>query len=143
MSNEVVTIEVPKVGKFNVSARMKCESRGCGQFNNWHYIFTLRIWTDKGEMRCSYHDSTYNYCKHVKKLEREELLNALDCILSDISMYLNDEIKGCYDEYEEAAELRRVERGCQSEYERFQSIIGDVDIWDVIEFLTEYINENR
>lgn len=138
--NEIVTIKVPKMGEINISSRMKCESRGCSQFEYPHYIYTLRIWTNYGEMRCNFHDCAYNFGR-VKKLDRGTLLGALDCVLSDIAMYLNDEIRGNYDEIEEAALIRRVEKGCKSEYERFQNIIGKADIWDVISFLTDYINE--
>ena len=142
MKNEVVSIEVPNIGTINISSRMKCESKGTRMFNIRHYIFTLRIWSDHGKMECSFHDSGYNYSKRVKKMDRESLLNAMDCILSDISMYLNDEIKWNYDD-EDAALMKRAEKGCKLETEKFTKVVGGEDnLWAAIEFITDYIREN-
>ena len=69
-------------------------------------------------------------------------MNALDCVLSDISMYENDDIKGCYDESETEL-LRKVEKGCQRERDKFVEVVGgEENLWTAIEKLTEYINEN-
>ena len=84
-----------------------------------------------------------NYSHDVKKLNEEALRGALDCILGDISMYLNDEIRGCYDEYEEASLLKRVENGCRREYEKFMVVVGgDENVWTAIQSLSEQINAN-
>lgn len=142
MRNEVVSIEVPRIGTINISARMKGESRGTRMFNMWHYMYTLRIWSEHGKMECTYHDSAYNYSKNVRKLERESLLNALDCILTDISMYLNNEIRWNYDD-EDWALIKRAEKGCKLETEKFEKVVGGADnLWTAIEYLTDYIREN-
>ena len=141
MRNEVVSIDVPKIGTINVSARMKGECNGTQMFNLKHYKYTLRIWSEHGEMNVIFHDSFYNWSKRIKKLDRGELLNALDCILSDISIYLNDEIKWCYDD-EDWKLMKRAEKGCINETEKFTVVVGgEENLWTAIEFLTEYINK--
>ena len=92
-------------------------------------------------MTCNFHDCAFNYPR-VKKLNREALLNALDSVLSDISMYLNDEVKWNYDD-EDAALMRIAEKGCKRESEAFSKVVGgDDNLLTAIEFLTDYINNH-
>lgn len=141
MRNEVVTIKVPKIGTINVSATMRGECKGTKMFNLRHYVYRLRIWSEHDTMTCNFHDCAFNYPR-VKKLNREALLNALDGVLSDISMYLNDEIKWNYDD-EDAALMRIAEKGCKRESEAFSKVVGgDDNLWTAIEFLTDYINNH-
>lgn len=141
MKNEVLTIHVEGIGDINVSATMRGETT-CKMFEMKHFAYNLRIWSEHGKMTVTYHDSAYNYSKNVRKLGKEELMNALDCILSDISMYENDEIRGCYDE-DETTLIRRVENGCKRERDKFVEVVGgEENLWPAIEKLTEYINEN-
>ena len=142
MKNEILTINIEGIGEINVSATMRGECKGTKMFDLRHYTYNLRIWSEHGKMTCTFHDSAYNYSKNVRKLNKEELMNALDCVLSDISMYENDEIKGCYDESETEL-LRKVEKGCQRERDKFVEVVGgEENLWTAIEKLTEYINEN-
>ena len=92
-------------------------------------------------MHTTFQDSYANYCNHQTKLNREGLISALDCILSDISMYLNDEIKWCYDD-EDWKLMKKAEKGCINETEKFAVVVGGQDnLWTAIEFLTDYINK--
>ena len=141
MKNEVLTINVEGIGEINISATMRGESKN-KMFNLRHFTYNLRIWSEHGKMTVTYHDSAYNYSKNVRKLGKEELMNALDCILSDISMYENDEIEGCYGD-EDFALMQQAKRGCKRERDRFVVIVGgEENLWPAIEKLTEYINEN-
>lgn len=140
MRNEVVTIKVKGIGEINVSATMKGECKGTKMFNLRHYVYTLRIWSKHGKMTSTFHDCAFNYPR-VKKLDRAALLNALDGILSDISMYENDEIKWSYDD-EDAALMKQAEKGCKRERDNFVKVIGDENkLWKAIEALTDYINK--
>lgn len=140
MRNEILTINVNGIGDINVSATMRGESRGTSMFNHWHYVFRLRIWSEHGSMSCNFHDSAYNYSKGVKKMDKKALADALDCVLSDISMYENDEIKWNYDD-EDAAMMKQAERGCKRERDNFLKVVcGEENLWTAIECLTDYIN---
>lgn len=140
MKNEVVTIKVEGIGEINISATMKGECKGTKMFNLRHYVFMLRIWSEHGSMTCSFHDSAYNYSKGVKKMNKEALMGALDCILSDISMYENNEIKWNYDD-EDAALMKQAEKGCKRERDNFVKVVGgEENLWTAIEKLTEEIN---
>jgi len=142
MKNEVLTYNVEGIGEIHVSATMRGECKGTKMFNLRHYTYNLRIWSKHGKMTCTFHDSAYNYSKRIKKLNEEDLKNALDCILSDISMYENDEIKWNYDD-EDAALMRQAEKGCKRERDKFIEVVGGEEhLWTAIEKLTEYINEN-
>ena len=144
MKNTTIKFEVEGIGIINVSATMKGESNGNKQFNLPHYMYNLKIWSEHGKMSVTFHDSAWNYSHNVKKLNEEALRGALDCILGDISMYLNDEIRGCYDEYEEASLLKQVENGCRREYEKFMAVVGgDKNVWTAIQSLSEQINANE
>lgn len=124
MKNTTIKFEVEGIGTINVSSSMRGESKGTKQFNLPHYIFNLKIWSEHGKMSVTFHDSAWNFAHNVKKLNEEDLRTALDCVLGDISMYINDEIRGCYDEYEEASLLKQVEIGCRREYEKFIAVVG-------------------
>lgn len=140
MKNEVLTYNVEGIGEIHVSATMRGECQGTKMFNLRHYTYNLRIWSKHGKMTCTFHDSAYNYSKRIKKLNEEDLKNALDCILSDISMYENDEIKWNYDD-EDAALMRQAEKGCKRERDKFIEVVGGEEhLWTAIESLTEKIN---
>jgi len=140
MKNEVITINVKGIGEINVSSTMRGECKGTKMFSLRHYVYTLRIWSKHGKMSCAFHDCAANY-PSVKKLDGNALLNALDCILSDISMYENDEIKWNYDD-EDAALMKQAEKGCKRERDNFVKVVGgEENLWTAIEELTEYINE--
>lgn len=139
MRNEVVTINVKGIGEINVSATMKGECKGTKMFNLRHYVYTLRIWSKHGKMTSTFHDCAFNYPR-VKKLDRAALLNALDGILSDISMYENDEIKWNYDD-EDAAQMRQAEKSCKRKRDKFIEVVGGEEyLWTAIKSLTEQIN---
>ena len=143
MKNTTIKFELEGIGTINVSATMKGASKGTKQFNLPHYMYNLKIWSEHGKMSVTFHDSAWNYSNGVKHLDADALSGALDCILTDISMYLNDEIRGCYDEYEEASLLKRVENGCRREYEKFMVVVGgDENVWTAIQSLSEQINAN-
>lgn len=134
--NEGISIYVEGFGTIHVYSTFIGECKGNKMFNLTHYTHKLHIWSAKGEMFCVFHDCAANYPK-VKQLSKESLLNALDCILSDISMYLNDEIEECY---------RAAVKGCKKEYEDFIKVVGSDDddsVWDLIMKLTDYINEEE
>jgi len=141
MRNTTIKFEVEGIGTINVSATMKGESKGIKQFNLPHYMFNLKIWSEHGKMTTTFHDSAWNFSHNVKKLDEEALRGALDCILGDISMYLNDEIRGCYDE---SSLLKQVENSCRREYEKFMEVVGgEENVWTAIESLSEQINANE
>ena len=142
MKNTTIKFEVEGIGTINVSATMKGASKGIKQFNLPHYMYNLKIWSEHGKMSVTFHDSAWNFAHNVKKLNEEDLRCALDCILGDISMYLNDEIRGCYDEYEEASLLKQVEIGCRREYEKFIAVVGgEENVWTAIQsLLDQFIN---
>lgn len=143
MKNPTISMNVEGVGTINVKATMKGKSNGTRQFNTPHYFYKLIIWSEHATMSVTFHDSTYNFSHGVKKLDEDSLRCASDCVLSDISMYLNDEIRGCYDEYEEASLLKQVENGCRREYEKFMVVVGgDENVWTAIQSLSEQINAN-
>lgn len=143
MKNEVLTYNVEGIGEINISATMRGESKGTNMFNMRHYIFRLRIWSNHGKMTCNFHDSAYNYSKRVKKMDKEALKDALDCVLSDISMYENDEIKWNYDD-EDAKLMAQAERGCKRERDKFVEVVGgEENLWSAIESLTNQIRENE
>ena len=142
MKNEVISIDVPNIGTINVSARMKgkCKTK---LFDLLHYKYTLRIWSEHGEMNVTFHDSSENY-PNVKKLGKNELIYALDAVLSDISMYLNDELEDCFDPIDECDLYKRAVRGCRNDTEKFSIVVGgDENIWKAIEVLTDYIIANN
>jgi len=139
MKNEVLTFNVKGIGEINVSATMKGECRS-KMFKFLHYKYNLKVWSKHGIMNCTYHDSAMDYPR-VKKLDKQKLAQALDCILSDISLYLNDEIKYNYDD-EDYLLMKQAERGCKRELEGFIKVVGDEKkVWSAIEILTNYINE--
>jgi hypothetical protein len=141
MRNTTIKFEVEGIGTINVSSTMKGKSKGTKQFNLPHYMYNLKIWSEHGKMNATFHDSAWNYARNVKKLNEEALRGALDCILSDISMYLNDEIRGCYDEDEEVSLFKQVETACRNEYEKFILVVGgDENVWTAIQSLSEQIN---
>ena len=143
MKNPTISMNVECVGTINVKATMKGKSNGTRQFNTPHYLYKLIIWSEHATMSVTFHDSTYNFSHGVKKLDEDSLRCALDCVLSDISMYLNDEIRGCYDEYEEASLLKQVVNSCRNEYEKFAIVVGGKEnVWKAIEELSEQIREN-
>lgn len=143
MKNEVLTYNVEGIGEINISATMRGESNGTNMFNMRHYIFRLHIWSNHGTMTCNFHDSAYNYSKRVKKMDKEALKEALDCVLSDISMYENDEIKWNYDD-EDAKLMAQAERGCKRERDKFVEVVGgEENLWSAIESLTNQIRENE
>lgn len=143
MKNTTISMNVEGVGSINVKATMKGKSNGTRQFNTPHYTYKLIIWSEHGTMNVTFHDSAYNFSHGVKKLDEDSLRGALDCVLSDISMYLNDEISGCYDEYEEASLLKQVVNGCRNEYEKFTIVVGGKEnVWEAIVSLTKQIQEN-
>lgn len=143
MKNPTISMNVEGVATINVKATMKGKSNGTRQFNTPHYFYKLIIWSEHATMSVTFHDSTYNFSHGVKKLDEDSLRCALDCVLSDISMYLNDEIRGCYDEYEEASLMKQVVNSCRNEYEKFAIVVGGKEnVWKAIEELTEQINQN-
>ena len=136
--NKGISIYVEGFGTIHVYSTFIGECKGNKMFNLTHYTHKLHIWSAKGEMFCVFHDCAANYPK-VKQLSKESLLNALDCILSDISMYLNDEIEDCCDN---VASYRAAVKGCKKEYEDFTKVVGSDDdyiVWDLIMKLTDYI----
>lgn len=136
MDEKIVTINVKNFGEIHVTAYLKGECKGTKMFNHYHYLYNLVIWSEHGKMEVDFHDCAANFPK-VKELNREALLDALDCILSDISMFLNDEIEGLYDDL---ATIKQVTNGCKSEYEKFIKVAGSEDnVWDLIMKLTDYI----
>ena len=51
------------------------------------FKYVVSITTPAGCTRFNFYDSVYNYEKGVNELDRRGLLNALDCFLSDASLY--------------------------------------------------------
>ncbi len=154
MRNEVVSIEVPNVGTINVSARMKGECKGTQlfslisgpgiigkqMFNAMHYKYTLCIWSEHGKMFVTYHDFSDNWSKGIKKLGRLDLLNALDRILSDISVYYYEELEDCFDPIDERFLMKRAERDCELKTGKFINVVGGKEyLEDAIAFLLNYI----
>lgn len=138
--NEGILFNVEGFGIIHVYSTFIGECKGTKMFNHKHYTYKLHIWSAKGEMFCTFHDCAANYPK-VTQLSKQSLIDALDCILSDISMYLNDEIEGCCDD---VASFREIERGCKAELDGFKKVVGSEDeekIWDVIMNLTDQIRE--
>ncbi len=144
MKNNTIKFEIEGIGTINVSATMKGASNGNKQFMFPHYMFNLKIWSEHGKMSVTFHDSHLNFSNNVKKLNEEALCDALYCVLCDISMYLNDEIRGCYDEKKDASLIKQVENGCRREYEKFMAVVGDEEnVWAAIKSLTDQIMENE
>ena len=142
MRNEVVSIKVPNIGTINVSTRMKGECKGTQMYPSRHYKYTLYIWSEQGEMNVTYHDDPENWSKGIKKLDKWDLLNALDSVLYDVSLFLNDEVEFCFDPYDEYALMKRAERGCKLETEKFAVVVGGKEnLWDAIEFLKDFVNQ--
>lgn len=138
--NEGISFNVEGFGIVHVYSTLIGECKRTKMFNLKHYTHKLHIWSAKGEMFCTFHDCAANYPR-VTQLNKQQLVEALDCILSDISMYLNDEIEGCYDD---VALFRAAEKGCKAELEGFKKVVGSEDedrIWDIIMNLTDQIRE--
>lgn len=142
MRNKVVSIKIPNIGTINVSSRMKGQCNGTQMYNAKHYKYAIRIWSKYGEMNVTYHDSTDNWSKGIKKLDGWDLLNALDCILFDIVLFLNDEIEDRFDPYDEYALTKRAEKGCKLETEKFALVVGGKEnLLGAIDFLTDFVNQ--
>lgn len=140
--NPILSIEIPNVCTINIKATMKGTYQD-KQTRWWNYKYNIRIWSENHSYNFTWHDSAYAYQRGIRVLNRNRLLLVLDSILSDVSLYLNDEIKGIYDEIEEAALLRDVENSCRRHTENFSEVVGgDANIWTAIEFLTDFVNSN-
>lgn len=134
MKNESITLNVNGI-TITASSTMRGKCNGTKLFPREHYTYNLKVWSDLGTMSVVYHDSIYNFNEGIKKLDKEALIDAMQCIASDISLYLNDEIK---DVYEDSATIKMIERGCKKEYESFKNVVGnDENIWSAIEKLNE------
>lgn len=142
MKNTIKTFSINGIGNINVSATMRGVCNGTKQFDGKHYIYNLKIWSEKGKMSVTFHDSRWNYEDGIKKMDEVSLVSAMDCVISDISMYLDDSIRYCYDENEDSALIKSVTNGCKREYERFAVVVGGKDnVCSAIEELAEQISE--
>lgn len=129
MRNERLTLRFQSIGDMALYAVKKGEIENpWGIRGGRNYKYTIHVSTQHGKTSFTFTDSVANWTKGVTKLDKETLFNALDCLLSDIAMYLNGDIDGCYENEKEA---RRVENACRKEWENFKKVIGDCDFWDV------------
>ena len=72
-----------------------------------------------------FHDSYYNWAMG-KRLDKEGLVNAFDCIMEDVYCYINDEIY--VEDDDDVNAYNRLKMALKSEYDRINYLIGDVSI---------------
>lgn len=120
----MIKFNVNGLGEVKVYASFKGETK-TSMFNQRHYKFQILIETSKGKAYFTFHDSYFNYTLQRRTLNKDGIITALDCLLSDIYDYINDEIKDLYDDPDEAS---RIEKACKKQYLSFQRIVGDSSI---------------
>lgn len=139
--NETLTLKLQTIGELKVSSVKTGETvwEKKGMSRTWHYTYRITLQTEYGKTSFAFQDSYKNYIDRHDKLNRQDLISALECFISDVDLFLNDEIDGCYDEPKEAA---RVKRGCEREYDKLVELIGGADVWDVIQEIDSFIRDN-
>lgn len=116
--------EVPELGEVKVSSKFRGEGR-TRNFDRPHFRYQICVETVNGKCYFMFHNSQYNWSKN-KRLDLYGLVNAFDCIMSDIYCYINDEIY--VDDEDDVNAYNRLERALKSEYDRMNHLIGQVSI---------------
>lgn len=128
--------------EFSVSATFVENKFNAFGDNMTHPRFVVTITTDGGDRaRFNYYASYNDYTKGKKDLDRNDILNAVECFLLDALSYDNsrDILDFCaefgYDIYEDRKRARKAFEGCKKHYEAAVRLFGDeyTDILNAIQ----------
>jgi hypothetical protein len=139
----MITFEVNDLGLVKVKASFKGEVSPSHRSNDnpyWHYKFQICVESQHGKFYFVFHDSYQNYSRGKRTLDTEGICTAVDALLSDVYLYINDEVSDIWSDDDKMAEI--VEKDCRRKYNALQRIVGDSSIDEFNDAFVKFADNN-